>query len=188
MARQLFVFRSPDRFHAGTVGQPGDREFFVQAIDGARVITVGCEKQQVAILADRLDSLVGEVTRRFGASPEEAPVRVQQADRLQMPVDSEFRVGTMGLAWDGAQSTIIVELLALTDQDVGEDVVLEDRDDAPDALRVYLSLAEAQAFAQHAQQVVAAGRPSCPLCGNPLDPAGHICPRLNGYHRGQFDT
>jgi uncharacterized repeat protein (TIGR03847 family) len=90
----------------------------------------------------------------------------------------------MGLAWDGAGSHVIVELLALTDQEVGEDVVLEDREDAPDALRVFLTLAEARDFAQHAQRIVAAGRPPCPLCGNPLDPEGHICPRLNGYHRG----
>ena len=90
----------------------------------------------------------------------------------------------MGLAWDGAGSQVIVELLALTDEEVGEDVVLEDREDAPDALRVFLTLAEAQDFAKHAQSIVAAGRPPCPLCGNPLDPSGHICPRLNGYHRG----
>jgi uncharacterized repeat protein (TIGR03847 family) len=99
-------------------------------------------------------------------------------------VDAEFRVGTMGLAWDGEGSQVIVELLALTDEEVGEDIVLEDREEGPDALRVFLSLAEARDFALHAQTVVAAGRPPCPLCGNPLDAEGHICPRLNGYHRG----
>ena len=90
----------------------------------------------------------------------------------------------MGLAWDGEGSQVIVELLALSEEEVGEDIVLEDREDGPDALRVFLSLAEARDFAKHAEQVVAAGRPPCPLCSNPLDPEGHICPRLNGYHRG----
>ena len=99
-------------------------------------------------------------------------------------MDAEFRVGTMGLAWDGEGSQVIVELLALSEEEVGEEVVLEDREDGPDALRVFLSLAEARDFASHAQRVVAAGRPPCPLCGNPLDAEGHICPRLNGYHRG----
>jgi uncharacterized repeat protein (TIGR03847 family) len=99
-------------------------------------------------------------------------------------VDAEFRVGTMGLAWDGEGSQVIVELLALSDEEVGEEIVLEDREDGPDALRVFLSLTEALEFARHAERVVAAGRPPCPLCGNPLDPEGHICPRLNGYHRG----
>jgi len=99
-------------------------------------------------------------------------------------VDAEFRVGTMGLAWDGEGSQVIVELLALSEEDVGEEVVLEDREDGPDALRVFMSLAEARDFAKHAERVVAAGRPPCPLCNNPLDADGHICPRLNGYHRG----
>lgn len=184
MARQIHIFRSPERFLAGTVGQPGEREFYVQAADGARVVSVACEKQQVAILADRLGSLITEVSRRFGAEPTDGPTSIQQGEILETPVEAEFRVGTMGLAWDGAGSHVIVELLALTDQEVGEDVVLEDRDDAPDALRVFLTLAEARDFADHAQRIVAAGRPPCPLCGNPLDPEGHICPRLNGYHRG----
>jgi uncharacterized repeat protein (TIGR03847 family) len=184
MARQVHVFRSPDRFLAGTVGQPGEREFFLQVVDGRRVLSVACEKQQVAVLADRLGSLITEVARRFGAEPGPDAPPDESAQALSTPVDAEFRVGTMGLAWDGEGSQVIVELLALTDEEVGEDVVLEDREDGPDALRVFLSLAEARDFAQHAQLVVAAGRPPCPLCGNPLDPDGHICPRLNGYHRG----
>ena len=184
MARQVHVFRSPEKFLAGTIGQPGEREFYLQVVDGRRVLSVACEKQQVAILADRLGSLITEVARRFGAEPAIPGATGDDAPLLTTPVDAEFRVGTMGLAWDGAGSQIIVELLALTDEEVGEDIVLEDREDGPDALRVFLSLAEARDFAHHAQSVVAAGRPPCPLCGNPLDEDGHICPRLNGYHRG----
>jgi uncharacterized repeat protein (TIGR03847 family) len=183
MARQIHVFRSPDRFLAGTVGQPGEREFFLQVVDGRRVLSVSCEKQQVAVLADRLGSLITEVARRFGAQAD--PGIAGEIDlTLTTPVDAEFRVGTMGLAWDGEGSQVIVELLALSEEEVGEDIVLEDREDGPDALRVFLSLAAARDFAKHAEQVVAAGRPPCPLCSNPLDPDGHICPRLNGYHRG----
>jgi uncharacterized repeat protein (TIGR03847 family) len=184
MARQIHVFRSPDRFLAGTVGQPGEREFFLQVVDGRRVLSVSCEKQQVAVLADRLGSLITEVARRFGAQAADAPVIPAGDLGLSTPVESEFRVGTMGLAWDGEGSQVIVELLALSEEEVGEEIVLEDREDGPDALRVFLSLSEARDFAKHAEQVVAAGRPPCPLCGNPLDIEGHICPRLNGYHRG----
>jgi uncharacterized repeat protein (TIGR03847 family) len=183
MSRQIHVFRSPERFLAGTIGQPGEREFFLQVVDGRRVLSVSCEKQQVAVLADRLGSLITEVARRFGAQAE--PEGAAQSElTLSTPVDAEFRVGTMGLAWDGEGSQVIVELLALSEEEVGEDIVLEDREDGPDALRVFLSLAAARDFAKHAEQVVAAGRPPCPLCSNPLDPEGHICPRLNGYHRG----
>jgi len=184
MPRQVHVFRSPERFLAGTIGQPGEREFFLQVVDGRRVLSVACEKQQVAVLADRLGSLITEVARRVGAQAE-SDAHPERADlTLATPVDAEFRVGTMGLAWDGEGSQVIVELLALSEEDVGEEVVLEDREDGPDALRVFMSLAEARDFAKHAERVVAAGRPPCPLCNNPLDADGHICPRLNGYHRG----
>ncbi len=183
MSRQIHVFRSPERFLAGTIGHPGEREFFLQVVDGRRVLSVSCEKQQVAVLADRLGSLITEVARWFGAQAD--PGIAGEIDlTLTTPVDAEFRVGTMGLAWDGEGSQVIVELLALSEEEVGEDIVLEDREDGPDALRVFLSLAAARDFAKHAEQVVAAGRPPCPLCSNPLDPDGHICPRLNGYHRG----
>jgi len=184
MPRQVHVFRSPARFLAGTIGQPGEREFFLQVVDGRRVLSVACEKQQVAVLADRLGSLITEVARRFGAQAE-SDAHPERGDlTLATPVDAEFRVGTMGLAWDGEGSQVIVELLALSEEDVGEEVVLEDREDGPDALRVFMSLAEARDVAKHAERVVAAGRPPCPLCNNPLDADGHICPRLNGYHRG----
>jgi uncharacterized repeat protein (TIGR03847 family) len=184
MSRQVHIFHSPDRFLAGTIGQPGEREFFLQVVDGRRILSVACEKQQVAILADRLGSLITEVGRRFGEQPAGSAGLPDPDLLLTTPVDAEFRVGTMGLAWDGEGSQVIVELLALTDEEVGEDIVLEDREDGPDALRVFLSLAEARDFANHAQTIVAAGRPPCPLCGNPLDADGHLCPRLNGYHRG----
>ena len=184
MTRQIHVFRSPDRFLAGTIGQPGEREFFLQVADGRRVFSVACEKQQVAVLADRLGSLITEVAKRFSVSAPNTPTPGEDDLTLTTPVDAEFRVGTMGLAWDGDESQVIVELLALSEEEVGEDIVLEDREDGPDALRVFLSLAEARDFARRAELVVSAGRPPCPLCANPLDPEGHICPRLNGYHRG----
>jgi len=109
MSRQVHVFRSPERFLAGTIGQPGEREFFLQVVDGRRVLSVACEKQQVAVLADRLGSLITEVARRFGAEAEGAPAVGDHAEpMLATPVDAEFRVGTMGLAWDGEGSQVIV--------------------------------------------------------------------------------
>lgn len=187
MTRQIHIFRSPERFLAGTIGAPGEREFYLQAVEGRRIVSVACEKQQVAVLADRLGTLIAEVARRFGDGTEPASTAFVADRTLTTPVDAEFRVGTMGLAWDGEGSQVVVELLALTEgEEVDEDVVLEDSEEGPDALRVFLSLAEARAFADHAGTVVAAGRPPCPLCGNPLDPEGHVCPRLNGYHRGSL--
>lgn len=184
MARVIHVFRQPDRFVAGTVGEPGDRTFYLQASEDVRTISVTVEKQQVAVLAERLGSLLEEVANRFGADvPESVPEELVDADPLNVPVEEEFRVGTMGLGWDAESKAVVIELLAMTEGEVDETVVLDDTEEGPDAVRVFLTPAGARAFAERADRVVNAGRRPCPLCGEPLDPAGHICPRQNGYRR-----
>ncbi|HEX7659486.1 MAG TPA: DUF3090 domain-containing protein [Pseudonocardiaceae bacterium] len=184
MARVIHVFREPDRFIAGTVGEPGDRSFYLQATAEHRTVSVLLEKQQVAVLAERLGSLLDEVHRKFGAEvPERAIAGTVDSDPLDVPIEEEFRVGTMGLGWDAESKAVVVELLAVTDEEIDESVVLGDADEGPDALRVFLTPASARAFAERANRVVWAGRKPCPLCGEPLDPSGHVCPRQNGYRR-----
>ncbi len=185
MPRQLYAFDPPDRFVAGTVGQPGDRTFYLQASGDGRVVSVALEKLQLSVLAERLDELLEEV-RRLGVSdvPAAAPRELEDTAPLDTPVEEEFRVGTMGLAWDGEAGRVVVEALATQGEAGGPEVEpLTDGDDGPDALRVRLSAAAARAFVKRALRVVAAGRPPCPLCGLPLDPEGHICPRQNGHRR-----
>lgn len=186
MARVVHIFRQPDRFVAGTVGEPGDRSFYLQASEDIRQVSVLLEKQQVAVLAERLGSLLDEVARQFDDAevPEAAPDDLVDTEPLKVPLDEEFRVGTMGLGWDSESQAVVIELLAVTEDEVDESVVLGDTDEGPDALRVFLTPGEARAFAHRAERVVEAGRKPCPLCGLPLDPAGHVCPRLNGYRRG----
>ncbi|GAA3033299.1 DUF3090 domain-containing protein [Actinokineospora globicatena] len=184
MARVIHVFRQPDRFVAGTVGQPGDRTFYLQAVESARTVSVTIEKQQVAVLAERIGSLLEEVHRRFGAEvPDGVPDTDVDAEPLTVPVEEEFRVGTMGLGWDAETRAVVIELLAATEGEVDESVVLDDTEEGPDAVRVFLSPTEARAFAERADRVVNAGRKPCPLCGEPLDPGNHVCPRQNGYRR-----
>src|SRR5947209_1684755 len=179
--RQLFLFDRPSRFVAGTVGTPGDRTFFLQAVDGNRVVSVSLEKQQVAILADRLDQLLDEIVARTGTA---LPAGTTDNEALDQPVDEEFRVAAMGLAWDGDSGLVVIEAQAPTeDAEIAEQTLLEDVEDGPDALRVLLEPGRARAFIERARRVISAGRPPCPLCGLPLDPEGHICPRQNGYHR-----
>ncbi|MCP3804454.1 DUF3090 domain-containing protein [Allokutzneria sp. A3M-2-11 16] len=185
MARIIHLFRTPDRFVAGTVGQPGDRVFYLQASEEGRTVSVSLEKQQVAVLAERLGALLEEVQRRFGADvPAATPGEVVDNQPLEVPLDEEFRVGTMGLGWDAESHAVVIELLAVTEEEVDESVVLDDTEEGPDAVRVFLTPVLARAFAQRAERVVAAGRKPCPLCNGPLDADGHICPRQNGYRRG----
>lgn len=183
MERQVFVFDPPDRFVAGTVGQPGDRTFYLQATSGGQIISVALEKVQVSVLADRLDELLTEVRRRLGQEEEAVEAVEPDLGPLEMPVDEQFRVGAMGLAWDADANRIVVEAQAATDEPVDESTILEDVDEGPDALRVRITPDAARSFVERARRVVAAGRPPCPLCGLPLDAEGHICPRQNGYRR-----
>ena len=183
MPRQVFLFDPPERFVAGTVGQPGDRTFYLQASGDGRTVSVALEKLQVSVLAQRLEELLEEVRRRgAGDVPAVAPKELEDTAPLDAPVEEEFRVGTMGLAWDGEGEVVVIEALAPTE---GEDEVepLSDADDGPDTLRVRITAEAARAFVVRAQRVVAAGRPPCPLCALPLDPEGHICPRQNGHRR-----
>lgn len=184
MSRVIHVFRTPDRFIAGTVGEPGERAFYLQAVQEARVVSVLLEKQQVQVLAERVGALLEEVARRFGADVGSETEDVGDLQPLTTPVEEEFRVGTMGLGWDSDASAVVVELLAATDDEIDESVVLDDTEEGPDAVRVFLSPEQAREFAARSGRVLSAGRRPCPLCNEALDPAGHVCVRTNGYRRG----
>lgn len=186
-AMPVFDYDPPERFVAGAVGQPGARTFFLQARAQGRLTTVSLEKFQVAVLADRLDELLDEVLRRSGGRapvPAVAPGEVSDEGPLDTPIEEDFRVGTMALAWDPDTSQVIIEAQEATAEEE-EDPIFGDPDrPEPAVLRVRISAAAARAFSRRALDIVAAGRPPCPLCGQPLDPEGHICVRLNGHHPG----
>lgn len=181
MSRAVHEFRDPARFVVGTVGQPGERVFFVQATEAGRTISVRCEKQQAQILSERMGDLLDEIAAKSDIPVPPAGGVVDDLDPLEMPVDAEFHVGTMGLGWDGERNQIVVELLAMDPSATDESVVLSDAEDAPDALRVFLTPQRARQFVLRSERVVAAGRAPCPLCGEPIDTTGHLCVRLNGY-------
>ncbi|AJE86609.1 hypothetical protein SLNWT_6233 [Streptomyces albus] len=158
--------------------------------------SVALEKTQVAALAERMDELLDEVVRRSGGSasvPAVAPAEISDTAPLDAPVEEEFRVGTMALAWDGDEQRMVVEAQALVELEAeseddlaeAEEALLQDDENGPPMLRVRLTGTQARAFAKRALDVVNAGRPPCPLCSLPLDPEGHVCPRQNGYRRGE---
>lgn len=195
MARRIYLFNPPDRFIAGTIGEPGNRTFFLQGRDGARIVSVSLEKVQVAAMADRLGRLLVELDERgivdLGPTPP-----VEDVAPLDEPLSETFRAGTLTLGWDGDLERIIIEARAITEDDDADDEDADDESvaaaieqllsaddvDGPDVLRVHLSAVQARSFVERALRVVRSGRLPCPLCGNPLDPQGHICPRRNGQY------
>ena len=184
MTRRRFIFDPPERFVAGTIGEPGERTFFLQAREGARVVSVVLEKTQVAVLAERLGSLLFELDRRGIISSTEEENGVD-ASALDEPLQEAFRAGTLTLGWDGSTERVLIEARAQTEEDEEPDEPVElddDDDDGPDVFRVRISADAARAFVDRALRVVQAGRPPCPLCGAPLERTGHICPRKNGHY------
>ena len=181
MTHQVYAFEPPERFVAGTVGPPGERVFYLQARGDGRMVSVALEKVQVALLAEKLDELLGEAHRRFGVALPEEELETPDNEPLDSPVDEEFRVGTLGLAFDVDTTTVVIEAIAAGETEEEEETDEETSD--LDRLRVRLTPAATRDFIERARRVVSAGRPPCPLCGQPLDPAGHLCPRHNGYHR-----
>lgn len=188
MPRQVFVYDPPERFVAGTVGEPGQRTFFLQAAGAGRVTSVALEKQQVAVLAERIEVVLDEALARTGGESTVPAVVLPGAydqEPLSTPIEEEFRVGTMALSWEEDDERLVVEAQAVTDDENEEESPLIDSDaeEGPPLLRVRLTGVQARAFVARAQAVVAAGRPPCPFCGGPLDASGHVCPRANGYRR-----
>jgi uncharacterized repeat protein (TIGR03847 family) len=149
-------------------------------------VSVVLEKVQVALLAERLTQLLVEVRERGAGVPQDpAPADADTAP-LDEPINEAFRVGTMAIVWDGEDESIVVEARAVGEDEEAADEALEadedhEVDEESDALRVHLNPRKALAFARRALDLVAAGRPPCPFCGQPLNPEGHICTRRNGF-------
>ncbi|WP_168581525.1 DUF3090 family protein [Gephyromycinifex aptenodytis] len=183
----LFEYDPPERFVAGTVGPAGQRQFFLQATGGGRTTTVSLEKLQVNALADRINDMLDEFAA--GEASEQAAEALLDNAPLDTPIEEEFRVGTMRLDWEPASRRLIVECHAAgdafdeADEALAETLADPALDPSQIVLRVAMSPAGARAFARRSVKVVAAGRPPCPFCAAPLDPAGHVCPRANGYKR-----
>jgi uncharacterized repeat protein (TIGR03847 family) len=157
---------------AGTIGEPGERAFFIQARNKGRVISVALEKAQVQAIANRLELIVAEVKK---SSPLISIESFPQDDApLETPVDEEFQVGAISLAWNELDQLLSFELFELED---------DEQDQDGHVLEINFSLGMAIAFAQRSKALVNAGRLPCPFCGIPIDPRGHLCPRANGYRR-----
>ncbi len=185
MPRRIFSFDPPDRFAAGTIGEPGHRTFFLQAVRGQQVISVALEKVQVAALAERLGDILTVLRRRGVEVQEDPPAESGPIPPLDEPLEEVFRAGTLTLAWDADRQRVVIEARAIREGDQEgedeEDEIPDDDPNGPDLLRVRIPPAMADSFVRRAGRVVAAGRPPCPMCGQPLDPQGHLCPRRNGH-------
>jgi uncharacterized repeat protein (TIGR03847 family) len=188
-------FDPPERFVPGTVGEPGQRTFFLQARAGNQVTSVALEKQQVQILGERVAELLDELIQTEDAQttiPAMTPVALIDNDPLDQPIEEEFRAGTITLSWDADDERVVIEVFPVAEVEVELPVEAEEQEliDLPieepepeEVLLVRMPAAMARSFSARAESVVSAGRPPCPFCGGPMDADGHLCPRANGYRR-----
>lgn len=161
-------------FIVGTIGNPGEREFYLQAKFHGGIHSFAIDKGQVAALAERMGMLIGEL--------KSADYRFENiiAVPLEVPLIPEFQVGVIGIVWLGESEQVALDIQEITEGD--NDLVAED-EDGPALFRLLMSPDIANNFVNQAKKVVAAGRAPCPFCGLPINKDGHLCPRANGYRR-----
>ncbi|MEV8146240.1 DUF3090 domain-containing protein [Specibacter sp. NPDC078709] len=183
MSTRVHDFSWPDRVVIGTLGIPGARTFYLQVRSGKQIVSVAMEKQQSALLAEKIEEALDQLITVKGnpfSVPTGTPIELVDNDPLEA-VQEQFRTGAMTLGWDPTTAQIIVEAHPLTEDDFDADaddndgLLHEDEADEPEMLRVRMPVGTARAFAKRTREIVGAGRPACPLCGYPMDADGHIC-------------
>ena len=163
-----FEFSEVDHFTAGAVGEPGQRTFFLQIGAGTQVVSLKVEKQQVEALSEYLAGILADL-------PNPDPALLPENLDLREPTVAEWVVGSLGVAYDDGADRVVL---------VAEELVDPEGDESNAAsARLQLSREQVAAFVPHAENLVGQGRPPCPICGRPMNPDRHVCPRSNGHTR-----
>jgi len=179
MPTTVHEFAWPDRVVVGTIGVPGARTFYLQVRTGTDIVSVALEKQQSALLAEKIDEILDQLVTLEGnpfSVRRSTPVELVDNDPLEA-VQEQFRIGAMSLGWDPTTAQIVIEARPVADVGADDDNESLDEDDvdASELLLVRMPVGTARAFAKRTREVVGAGRPACPLCGYPVDAGGHVC-------------
>ncbi|HJW00254.1 MAG TPA: DUF3090 domain-containing protein [Arthrobacter sp.] len=177
MPTRVHEFAWPDRVVVGTIGLPGARTFYLQVRAGSQIVSIAMEKQQSALLADKIDEILDQLLNVEGnphSVPTGTPIELVDNDQLEA-VQEQFRTGAMSLGWDPTTAQVVIEAYPITDVDADSDESLGEDTDVPEMLLVRMPVGTARAFAKRTREVVGAGRPACPLCGHPMDADGHVC-------------
>jgi uncharacterized repeat protein (TIGR03847 family) len=178
MPTRVHEFDWPDRVVVGTIGLPGARTFYLQVRAGNQIVSIAMEKQQSALLAEKIDEILDQLLHVEGnphSVPASTPIELVDNDQLEA-VQEQFRTGAIGLGWDPTTAQVVLEAYPLADVDDEDDGSLEeDGAEVAEMLLVRMPVGTARAFAKRTREVVGAGRPACPLCGYPVNADGHVC-------------
>jgi len=177
-----FELANPDRVTIGTVGPVGERLFLLQVREGPTLKTLKVEKAQVSALARFLGRMLAELER---------PGKLPSGDELALEdfAEPDFVVRSLGVSYDDDLDRIILVADEIDRSEAETDIEslfgladeVEPEADEGESVRLAMTREQAAALAIRGTELVEAGRPPCPLCGYPLDPRGHVCPRTNGH-------
>jgi uncharacterized repeat protein (TIGR03847 family) len=170
----------------GTQGPPGRRTFFLQAAQGPQIVSLVIEKQQAVALAEGLQQMLERIEEEAEGNPwDPADLQPVGGDMaLLSPVRPSFRVAQMGIGVDEEEQRIVLIAEAFDEEDEDEDEEPMDATPRGQRARFSATFGQMAALGQQALEVAGQGRPICPLCGEPMDPKGHFCPRTNGHQHG----
>jgi uncharacterized repeat protein (TIGR03847 family) len=177
MAEFTYDLNPVEHIVADAVGEPGKRTFFLQARAGRELITLVLEKQEVSNLAVSVLQLLEELESKHPDLPPAA--RAKKVLFAEQPVEPAFRIGQLMIGYDEEDDRIWLIAKALVVNEEGA-IVDPDEESVP-SVRFVATRSQMRALCEHALEVVAKGRPSCPLCGRPIDREGHFCPRTDGH-------
>lgn len=170
MPYEVYDLNPVDRITTDAIGEPGRRVFYLQARQGQRLITLVCEKEHVAALAIAIDHVLLSLAGGDADAVVEPDPILEQGMDLELPLEPVFRAGQVNLGYDEVSKMLVIVVHELVDDEESASVA-----------RFWATQSQLRAFSTHAQEVVAAGRPICAMCGEPIDPEGHFCPRRNGH-------
>ncbi len=166
-ANIVYDLKPATHITVGAMGVPGKRTFYLQARQGTTIVTLIVEKEQIAALARGINEMLEQLGERGGT------VEMSElAMELSHPIEPVFRVGQMGLGYDAESKLIVIVAYELPE---------EENPAVVDVVRFWATRDQMHALARHAAALVASGRPICVMCGKPIDPEGHFCPKKNGH-------
>jgi uncharacterized repeat protein (TIGR03847 family) len=186
MSRIIYRHPNTQRCVVGTVGEPGERAFFIQVLSSAGLNCVLVEKSQVQALVERLQLMIRELRRNKLASLDLLNLpAIRDEDQLEYPITEDFRAGVIAISYEQGNQSIDLQIQGMSEEieELIEEGEEEQDVETPDLLVISLTIAQVRGFCDRTLQVISAGRTPCPFCGLPLNPDGHVCPRANGYRR-----
>jgi uncharacterized repeat protein (TIGR03847 family) len=172
MPFQVFDLNPVDRITTDAIGEPGKRVFYLQARKGRSLVTLICEKEHIAALSIAIDQVLLSLADDDADAVVDPDPGPGSGMDLELPLEPAFRVAEMNLGYDEVSERLVV---------IAYEQMPEEDDATPSVARFWATPAQMRAFSIRGQEIVAAGRPQCAMCGEPIDPEGHFCPRKNGH-------